>query len=232
MYYATVISPVADVRSEPRFESERESQLIFGESVKITGYYNDYAGVICNDGVHGFIKKTQLGEYKVKRYKTGRHLMLKKIKMPFSAYIDDDDISNYNIPEDSIEPVNKKREPFEMAMDFLTVPYLWGGTSSFGFDCSGFTQRLFRYNNVEIPRNSEQQREFSAMVNGLDEARPNDLVFFKGHVGLYIGDMKIVHANGHYGGVTVTDLSDGSEYSRYLISIMLKIGRIKANVRV
>ncbi len=232
MENATVIFPVVDVRSEPRFESERESQLIFGEVVKIIGYQNEYAEVICSDGVHGFVKKTQLGEYKIKKYKIKKHIMLKKIKLPFSAYIDDDDISKFDIPEDCIEPLNKRREPYEIAMDFLTVPYLWGGTSSFGFDCSGLTQRAFRYNNIDIPRNSKDQMMFSIDINNIDEARPNDLIFFKGHVGIYLGDMLMVHANGHYGCVTVTDLSNNDEYSKYLMSIMLKIGRIKADGQV
>lgn len=105
------------------------------------------------------------------------------------------------------------------------VFHTWGGTSDFGFDCSGFTQRLFRYSGFEIPRNSDQQRDFFDGLPDLEHAKRGDLIFFKGHVAFYLGRGKIIHANGHYSRITVNDLWDNSSYSKTLLSIMEKVGR-------
>ena len=66
----------------------------------------------------------------------------------------------------------------ELSWKFLTIPYLWGGTSDFGFDCSGMVQRLYRFVGKEIPRNADQQRDFTETVPDFDSALPGDLVFF------------------------------------------------------
>ena len=117
--------------------------------------------------------------------------------------------------------------PIRLTRKFAGIPYLWGGTSDFGFDCSGFTQRLFRFSGTEIPRNSDQQKGASETVKNFDLALPGDLVFFKGHVAFYLGRGRIIHANGKHSRITETDLFDKSPYSQELLRIMEKIGRFK-----
>ncbi len=89
------------------------------------------------------------------------------------------------------------------AREYLGVPYRWGGTDpATGLDCSGFTQRVYADLGIAIPRTSSQQATAGSPVASLDEARPGDLVFFDNssgrpgidHVGLYIGDGKMIAA--------------------------------------
>lgn len=83
------------------------------------------------------------------------------------------------------------------AQKYLGIPYLWGGTTPDGFDCSGLMQYVFNSQGIEIPRVSQDQQSFAEPIN-LSELKPGDLVFNKPsnstHVGLYIGDDKYLHA--------------------------------------
>ncbi len=91
------------------------------------------------------------------------------------------------------------------ASKFLGVPYVWGGSSPSGFDCSGLVQYVFSQLGVELPRGSVDQSEVGRPVASLAQAQPGDLLFFEpgqngappgkpGHVGIYIGDDKMIDA--------------------------------------
>jgi cell wall-associated NlpC family hydrolase len=73
------------------------------------------------------------------------------------------------------------------ARQFLGTPYVWGGTTPAGFDCSGFTQYVFRNFGIELPRTSSGQSTVGTRVSAAD-ARPGDLVWWPGHVGIYTGN--------------------------------------------
>ena len=97
-------------------------------------------------------------------------------------------------------------ESIELAKRFLGIPYLWGGSSSFGFDCSGFTQMLLRARGLNMPRDADKQAAWSGLV-AVDrkELQAGDLLFFGSsaraitHTGMYIGDGEFIHdtTNGH-----------------------------------
>jgi cell wall-associated NlpC family hydrolase len=97
-------------------------------------------------------------------------------------------------------------DSIELAKRFLGLPYLWGGTSSFGFDCSGFTQMLLRARGFNMPRDADQQAAWTglAAVERTD-LQAGDLLFFGSsprnitHTGMYIGDGQFIQAttNGH-----------------------------------
>jgi hypothetical protein len=228
MEYGMVITGVTDIRAEPKFESERDSQLVYGEKVKIIEDGNEYAKVECPDGVIGYTKRKLIGEYSKRQHKIIKMFKTKDFILPFGSYINQDDIDYFNIPESIVRPLNKKYDPVDMAKKFVGTPYLWGGTSNFGFDCSGLTQRMIRFSlSYEIPRNSGKQRDKAITINSFEDAKKGDLVFFTGHVAFYLGNYKILHANGTYSRITYTDLNDQSEYSEKLLKIMVKIGRFE-----
>jgi cell wall-associated NlpC family hydrolase len=90
-------------------------------------------------------------------------------------------------------------ESIELAKRFLGLPYLWGGTSSFGFDCSGFTQMLVRARGIIMPRDADKQAAWSGVVTvERKDLQPGDLLFFGAsvrridHTGLYIGDGQFI----------------------------------------
>src|SRR5271165_4505817 len=97
-------------------------------------------------------------------------------------------------------------ESIELAKRFLGFPYLWGGTSSFGFDCSGFTQMLLRARGFNMPRDADQQAAWAGLIAvDRNDLQAGDLLFFGTstrnitHTGMYIGDGQFIHdtTNGH-----------------------------------
>lgn len=87
-------------------------------------------------------------------------------------------------------------DPVAIAGSLLHAPYLWGGNSVAGVDCSGLVQLAFRAAGRELPGDSDLQREVGREVAAGDERR-GDLVFWKGHVALVTGPDRILHANAH-----------------------------------
>jgi cell wall-associated NlpC family hydrolase len=106
------------------------------------------------------------------------------------------------------------------AMRFLGVPYVFGGTGSSGFDCSGYVQHVFAMLGYHLPRTADAQFAVGKRVSGAAMA-PGDLVFFQtyasgaSHVGIYLGNARFVHASSSHG-VTVSSLHDGYWSHRYL----------------
>lgn len=105
------------------------------------------------------------------------------------------------------------------ALRFLGTPYVFGGTTSSGFDCSGFVQHVFAMLGVNVPRTADAQYYAGHRAKG--GVKAGDLVFFQtyepgpSHVGIYLGNGKFVHASSSHG-VMVSNLSDAYWQERYL----------------
>jgi len=117
-------------------------------------------------------------------------------KMPFGKFLYNGQI----IHSDKI--VNPRETLIKLAYKFLHVPYQWGGRSPFGIDCSGLTQILYKMIGIAIPRDASDQIHMGTAINFVEDARPGDLAFFEKkdgaihHVGILLGDNKIMHASG------------------------------------
>lgn len=104
------------------------------------------------------------------------------------------------------------------ALKFLGVPYVFGGTSTSGFDCSGYVQHVFATLGIALPRTADAQFDAGHRVVG--GMKPGDLVFFQtyepgpSHVGIYLGGGKFVHASSH--GVMVSRLSESYWAARFI----------------
>lgn len=89
----------------------------------------------------------------------------------------------------------------EVAYKYLDTPYLWGGKSIFGIDCSGFSQMIFKLCGILLPRDAWQQAQKGSLITNLEDAVAGDLVFFAenvkiSHVGILDGKGNIIHASG------------------------------------
>ncbi|OQA19215.1 MAG: putative peptidoglycan endopeptidase LytE precursor [bacterium ADurb.Bin363] len=109
----------------------------------------------------------------------------------------------------------------DTAYSYMGVPYVWGGTTAYGFDCSGFAQRVYADNGISILRTADAQ--FTQGISlSREELQPGDLVFFTtytwgaSHVGIYIGNSEFIHASSGAGEVTINSLNDYYYNARFL----------------
>lgn len=101
----------------------------------------------------------------------------------------------------------------DMALLYLGTQYRWGGKTSMGIDCSGLSFMAYHMNGIVIPRDSGDQMSFLNKV-GRRESKPGDLLFFPGHVAVYIGEDKFIHATASNGYVKINSLNKDSKLYR------------------
>ena len=108
----------------------------------------------------------------------------------------------YNYQGNPSKGSDDKSMLIENAMLYLNTPYLWGGRTPFGIDCSGFTQMIYRLQGKEIARDAYQQAEMGTTLSFIEESEPGDLAFFDNHegkiihVGIILENNSIIHASG------------------------------------
>lgn len=98
------------------------------------------------------------------------------------------------------------RQIADFALQFVGNPYVYGGTSlTDGADCSGFVQSVYKNFGISLPRTSGEQGACGTAVGGIDAAQPGDLIYYSGHIGIYIGNRQIVHASTSKSGIKVSN---------------------------
>ena len=116
-------------------------------------------------------------------------------------------------------------ESIELAKRFLGIPYLWGGSSSFGFDCSGFTQMLLRVRGVIMPRDADKQAAWAGVIAvERKDLQPGDLLFFGPspknitHTGMFIGNGQFIHDSTNEHPVVQIGRLDAQPWTKLLVA--------------
>ena len=113
------------------------------------------------------------------------------------AWGDDVTPRDLHVPEGHLAPVDTlESDPASVAQLFLGTPYLWGGNSSFGIDCSGLVQAALLACGIDCPGDSDMQQSLGQEVDG--PLQRGDLLFWKGHVAMVVDADRIIHANAHH----------------------------------
>lgn len=217
--------PVACLRAHPAHPSEMVSQLLFGETAMILeGPTDGWVKIKCQfDGYEGYCQQNQLltfhgkmGEGQGRKLAAGwtNHLEFEGLAMhiPFGSQLTGIDngsltwggkkINFLGNVWDATTHSGDVSKVKGLALQYLNTSYLWGGRSVFGADCSGLTQTIFKFININLPRDSSQQFTKGSPVATLGESSIGDLAFFDDtngkivHVGILLGDDTIIHSSG------------------------------------
>ncbi len=204
------------VRANPESKSEMVTQLLFGESYQVLETNQDWY-FIQNDAdqYRGWISKNQFHALVENSFSTNftlTHFPYSEIKtangiiraIPGSKISKHNDVYYFNGNPCQFENAPKLNhlEIIDFAKQFLSSPYLWGGKSMMGIDCSGFTSIVFACYGVQLNRDASEQVKQGKSVDFINEIKPADLVFFANsedritHVGIAINQDQIIHASG------------------------------------
>ena len=218
---------IVPVRSSASDKSEMVSQLLFGEVVELLEKKGSWAKIRCSwDNYIGWIDIKQVklitpSEFKLFSSKHSCSLELVQPAISDDYYLPitlGSNLPNYDglrfsINGSSFTFSGQVITPFDIkpntelvlkiARRYLYAPYLWGGRSPLGIDCSGFTQVVFKLVGINLPRDAYEQVDRGELVDFVEESQDGDLAFFENrkgkitHVGILLPEGQIIHASGH-----------------------------------
>jgi gamma-D-glutamyl-L-lysine dipeptidyl-peptidase len=224
MPYAVVNVPAAPVRKKAMHQSEMINQLLFGEAVEILekkgkrwllirSLHDGYKGWIANNLIDSItaeqakVRPEYVSANLINTIKINKESMTVPLgsSLPFykngkghignAEYVFKGAIKNINEITADVDAVKKLTRPW------LNAPYLWGGRTILGVDCSGFVQVVFNMMGLQLPRDARLQAKKGKRIKNLENAITGDLAFFNDkeeivHVGILLSNKKIIHASG------------------------------------
>ena len=219
MQYGITNLSLVPLRLEADDKSELVSQLLYGDHFKILDRRKDWTKVrLAFDDYEAYVDSKQFIEIS-----KGDYDYIEKTAPIYSTdlveFIQDENkqllpillgsslnglkILNHSFDGNSTSEVLPKSKLIKTASLYLNAPYLWGGKSPYGIDCSGFTQMVYKINGYKLLRDASQQATQGEVLSFIEESEPGDLAFFDNsegeiiHVGIILENNYIIHAHGY-----------------------------------
>ncbi|WP_237144035.1 C40 family peptidase [Pontibacter pamirensis] len=226
MEHGICMLSLVPMRAETSDRAELVTQLIFGECYEVVNTDGNWLQLqLATDGYRGWIdfkQHTAVTPEYFDEWKTTSHaraldlvqlIHIKSTQIPIGvgSYLPFYDDSSIRVNEERYTYAGRASTNDEkltqvqlaaVASNFLKFPYLWGGKSVFGIDCSGFTQQVFGICGYQLPRDAYQQVTHGQEVHFVEQTQPGDLAFFSNtegritHVGMMLEGQRIMHAHG------------------------------------
>ncbi len=249
---------IIPVRSYPSDTSEMVSQLLFGDHytvlesmnagrwLKIEIHFDEYLGWIDTKQHHpisdAYFKHLNDVNFKICTDVSANLLYNKSpIQILIGSILPISSMELFDMEEqlafngDSHNMGDSMNFEFvkQIALKYLNAPYLWGGKTPFGVDCSGFVQMVFKIAGYKLSRDASEQALLGTKVESLENAIPGDLCYFGTktkitHVGMLLADNKIIHASGQ---VRIDSISDQGIHLPANNSLSHKLQLIKRVLR-
>lgn len=218
MQYGICTLSIVPVRSQPADASEMVTQLLYGEYFKILEERGKWSRIrIAFDSYEGWVSNNQVQKIDEALY--DQHFDDTRIysadliefisndagnliHIPMGSLLNYAYSKNLNFDGHTVSGVKDKSQVISTAALYLNAPYLWGGKTPFGIDCSGFTQMVYMLNGHVLKRDSGQQAKQGEALSFIEESEPGDLAFFDDnegniiHVGIMMQDNYIIHVDG------------------------------------
>ena len=218
MNYGLCNLSIVPLRAIASDASEMVSQVLYGESFKVLEIRKKWSRIrLSFDNYEGWIDNKQyliiseedfnaignnpksLSTNLVDIITTSENELL---SICLGSTIESSSFLGHHYEGNSISGIQPKSEIIETAHLYLNSPYLWGGKTPFGIDCSGFTQMVYKLNGHKLLRDASQQATQGDSLSFIEESEPGDLAFFDNedgnitHVGIIMKDNYIIHAHG------------------------------------
>jgi hypothetical protein len=250
MEYGICNLAIVPLRAEANDRSEQVSQVLFGEIFEILEWTERWVRIVTTyDNYPGWIGRLQfmmLGHLAYKRLQQSpspftyrpvtqawKIINNSVLYLPAGSSLAFLEGNTCNMGGEKFEIIGETGETDNMvvtATSFLNVPYLWGGRTHFGIDCSGFTQVVFKLHGVNLLRDASQQEEQGYLINSFHDTKLGDLAYFVNdegkvvHVGIMLNNEKIIHASGK---VKIDSIDEKGIYSDELKRYTHKLHSIK-----
>ena len=218
MKYGICPLSIVPLRAEASDPSEMVTQLLYGDTFEVLEEQKKWSQIKLEfDGYEGWIDNKQIkfiSEEVYKGLKDDKLILSSDLVdfittseeqllcIPLGSSLNGLEVLNHKFEGKSISGILNKDQLINTALLYLNAPYLWGGKTPFGIDCSGFTQMVYKINGYTLLRDASEQSGQGTALSFIEESEAGDLAFFDNeegaivHVGIIMEDNYIIHAHG------------------------------------